>query len=155
MRCWTTLKPRRSVQRALAALMAVIAAGGCVLRPHVAGDRHWSFSRIQREIFEAPTPTLQGACTSCHKGDGADPDSRGLSLLHDSAYDALVNRASTERSDRLLVAPGDPAHSYLVDKLEGGSGMHGNRMPRNGPPYLTERQIRGIKEWIARGAPRD
>jgi hypothetical protein len=60
-----------------------------------------------------------------------------------------------QRSDLLRVAPGDPENSYLVHKVEGRPGIIGLRMPRNGPPFLTEGQIRIIRRWIELGAPRD
>jgi len=54
----------------------------------------------------------------------------------------------------VLVIPGDPESSYLVRKLE-GRDINGLRMPRNGPPYLTDGQITVIRRWIEIGAPRD
>ena len=48
--------------------------------------------------------------------------------------------------------PGDPENSYLVQKLRGDPGIVGLRMPRNGPPYLTDDQINLIKQWIQDGA---
>jgi hypothetical protein len=51
----------------------------------------------------------------------------------------------------LLVAPGDPAHSYLVNKLTGvGMCPNSQRMPLG--TALTEAQIQTIVDWICAGA---
>ena len=46
------------------------------------------------------------------------------------------------------------AISILVQKI-GSAPPFGQRMPRNGPPYLTDGQILVIKRWIENGAPRN
>ena len=43
----------------------------------------------------------------------------------------------------------------FVQKLEGKSGIVGNRMPNNGPPYLTDGQMMILRRWVAIGAPRN
>jgi hypothetical protein len=63
--------------------------------------------------------------------------------------------ASNGKPGAVRVIPGDPENSYLVQKLEGHSGIVGQRMPRTGGPYLTEGQMQIIRRWIARGAPND
>ncbi len=52
----------------------------------------------------------------------------------------------------LRVKPGDPANSYLVQKLEGAAGITGERMPLGGP-FLDQATIDKVKSWIASGAP--
>ena len=54
----------------------------------------------------------------------------------------------------MIVKPGDPESSYLIHKMEGRTGIVGREMPFNGPPFLTEGQIRVVKRWIELGAPR-
>jgi hypothetical protein len=73
--------------------------------------------------------------------------------LVDSPYEALVGVASRQKPGAILVIPGDPDGSYLVQKLEGHSGIVGLQMPRNGPPYLTLGQMLAIRRWIELGAP--
>lgn len=63
--------------------------------------------------------------------------------------------ASSAKSDAIRVIPGDPENSYLVRKLAGGRGIVGSRMPRIGPPYLTQGQMLVIRRWIELGAPND
>jgi hypothetical protein len=70
-------------------------------------------------------------------------------------YDSLVDRLSTECCEgRLLVAPGGPAESYLLDKLEGRDLCFGSRMPLGDDP-LGPDTIQQIADWICAGAPHD
>jgi hypothetical protein len=113
-----------------------------------------SFASIQAEIFEKSDSAGRSACTNCHSNTGRNP-SGGMNLNHDTAYDQLVGVNARTKAGAIRVIPGDPENSYLVKKLEGASGISGNRMPNSGPPYLTEGQILIIKRWIALGAPRN
>ncbi len=108
-----------------------------------------TFSSIQRDIFAARDSTGRPACTSCHSDAGARFN--GLSL-QTNAYENLVNAAARQRSGATRVIPGDPGNSYLIQKLEGRSGITGVRMPLGGP-YLSEGQLLVIRRWIAIGAP--
>ena len=49
------------------------------------------------------------------------------------------------------VTPGNAENSYLIHKLDGRSGIVGDRMPTNGP-FLTPAQIDVIEQWINDGA---
>jgi hypothetical protein len=113
-----------------------------------------TFSSIQREIFEASDSSGRSLCVGCHTNVGRNP-SGGTNLLHDVAYDQLVNVGSTGKPGAVRVVPGNPDASYLVQKLEGRAGIVGLRMPRNGPPYLTDGQIMIVRRWIEIGAPRN
>lgn len=140
----------------LALAAAAVGASGCDERLRdVTGpspDLVPTFSSIQTEIFQTTDSAGRTACVTCHTGripnislnfaGGAD------------VYAQLVNVPSRQRPDLMLVAPGDPEHSYLIQKLEGRPGIVGLRMPRNGPPFLTEGQIRVVRRWIEIGAPR-
>jgi hypothetical protein len=111
-----------------------------------------TFASIQHDIFESADSTGRSACTTCHTSTGRNP-SGGFNLNHDVAYDQLVNAAVREKPGAIRVIPGNPDGSYLIQKLEGASGIAGRRMPQNGPPYLTDGQILIIRRWIAIGAP--
>lgn len=54
--------------------------------------------------------------------------------------------------ERAVVVPGSPGASELVRKV---NGMSRPRMPFDGPPYLSEDEIRVITDWVAQGAPDD
>ena len=70
-----------------------------------------------------------------------------------SAYSNLVGVSSTAKPGAIRVIAGNPSGSYLVQKLEGAADIVGLRMPRNGPPYLTDAQVALIRQWIQNGAP--
>lgn len=110
------------------------------------GGTAFTFSRIQMEVF---TPTCAKA--GCHDAATA---SNGLVLEAGRSYALLVDRPALGASlDR--VEPGDPERSYLIHKLRGDPTITGDRMPLDGPPYLTPEQIQGIAGWIRAGAPND
>jgi mono/diheme cytochrome c family protein len=113
-----------------------------------------------------PTPTPSGvtfsqqiqaqiltpACASCHTDDGRTP-AGGLNLKSGSAFLNLVGVPSTGKPGAVRVIAGNPSGSYLVQKLEGAPDIVGLRMPRNGPPFLTDAQVALIRQWIQNGAP--
>jgi hypothetical protein len=68
----------------------------------------------------------------------------------------LVGRRSKECCDgRFLVVPGDPAQSYVVDKI-GDHDLCGASSPMPlGGPALSSGDIRAISDWICLGALED
>ena len=114
-----------------------------------------TFASIQSEIFETTDSAGRSACTNCHTNVGRNP-SGGLNLTHDVAYDQLVNVPSRNKPGAIRVVPSDPESSYLVHKVSRPARESvGNRMPNNGPPYLTDGQIQILERWIEIGAPRN
>lgn len=69
-------------------------------------------------------------------------------------WKGLVSQPSHECCDRLLVTPGDPTHSYLVDKITGAHLCSGDPMPL-GRPALSMSDTTTILRWICEGAPDD
>jgi len=112
-----------------------------------------TFASIQRDIFESTDSAGRPACTNCHTNVGRNP-AGGMNLVHDLAYDQIVNVASARKAGAIRIIPGDPANSYLIQKVEGAASITGNRMPTNGP-YLTDGQIMILRRWITIGAPRN
>jgi hypothetical protein len=100
------------------------------------------FDSIQQRVF---TPI----CTVCHAGASAP---QGLRLDAANSYALLVGVPSTEVPSLLRVKPGDPASSYIVQKLEGHAAI-GAQMPFGGPP-LPAATIAVIRQWISDGALR-
>ena len=92
---------------------------------------------------------------SCHSAAG---NKGGLQLTADVAYAQLVNVAAENDKASLAgkkrVIPGDPANSYLVQKLEGPAAGEGDLMPQRGQK-LPDADILAIKTWIQNGAKRD
>ena len=112
-----------------------------------------TFASIQSEVFETSDSSGRSACVTCHTNVGRNP-SAGLNLTHDVAYE-LVNVPSRNKPGAIRVVPSDPENGYLIHKIEGRSGIVGNRMPNNGPPFLTAGQVLILKRWIEIGAPRN
>ena len=103
------------------------------------------FESIQENIF---TPI----CAVCHAGSAAP---EGLRLDAADSYNLLVGVPSTEAPPLLRVNPGDPANSYIIQKLQGTAAV-GARMPYGCPatqPCLSANTIAFIQQWIANGAP--
>jgi len=113
-----------------------------------------TFASIQSQVFETTDSAGRTACITCHTNVGRNP-AGGLNLTHDLAYDQLVNVPSRNKPGAIRVAPGDPESSYLVHKVEGRPGIFGDRMPNDGPPFLSEGQTLILKRWIEIGAPRN
>jgi hypothetical protein len=86
---------------------------------------------------------------NCH--GGARP-AEELDLSSTSiAFDDLVGVASGQCSSRLLVDPGNPDASYLLNKITGVSLCSGSKMPKSGAG-LTQAEIDVVRAWIGRGA---
>jgi hypothetical protein len=72
------------------------------------------------------------------------------------AHASLVNQPSLECDDmRPLVTPGDPARSYLVDKMLDRNLCSGHPMPRGLGNRLSQQEIVAVTEWIREGARND
>ena len=113
-----------------------------------------TLSSIQREIFNVSDRTGRLACTGCHTNVGRTPSS-GLNLVEGQSLQALVGQPSRGKAGAVLVVPGDPDRSYLLQKLMGASDIVGLRMPRSNGPFLTDGQISIIRRWIELGARND
>ena len=100
-----------------------------------------TFSEIKEEI-------LIPSCgfSSCH-GDAGEG---GLTLDDATESSALIDVASTGLDGAILVVPGDADSSYLIQKMEGASGIAGDAMPPSGAldTEITDR----VRAWIDDGA---
>lgn len=86
------------------------------------------------------SPILQTLCVNCHAGPRA---SAGLRL--DSYSNAMAGSGNGP-----VVLPGKPDQSPIIKAVKGTTKP---RMPKNGPPWLTDAQIELLEKWIASGAP--
>ncbi|KAB2880277.1 hypothetical protein F9K33_05575 [bacterium] len=93
--------------------------------------------------------TNECATSGCHAGSSPEA---GMNLSQFSAYDDIVSVNSEEQPSLKRVLPFAPDNSYLVKKIEGAPGIDGDRMPGDGPPFLTTAQIDTIRLWISNGA---
>ncbi|HYV56314.1 MAG TPA: hypothetical protein VE911_02160 [Candidatus Nitrosopolaris sp.] len=98
-----------------------------------------------------PIFTTRCALPLCHSGPFPQA---GLSLMRARrSYMDLVGFPSVECPAVERVAPGAPAGSYLITKLQGaGPCFTGVPMPNGGPPLSTG-ELDLIIKWIAEGAP--
>ena len=146
------LLPRALEAAALGLLTLLLVGCGTVKSPTEApapapggSGAAFTFSQIQQQIF---TPTC--AKSGCHAASTAQ---EGLILDAGRSYSLLVGHPATENSALNRVQPGNPEQSYIILKLRGDPSISGQRMPQDGPPYLTAEQIDGIAGWIRAGAP--
>ena len=149
--------------RAALALLAALSLDAC--RDRTAAKERGD--QAQREIaapsFEGDVlPVLIGHCSTDEGCHGNKPThSVALDLRRDAAYRQLVGAAAEARKGALRVQPGDPAASFLVDKLEGrlrpGEGKAMPIDPQTGapsspsplPPAFVDTVL---KRWIEAGA---
>lgn len=96
-------------------------------------------------------PLFVGECATlaCHGGVMPQAD---LDLRSGLGYAALIDVPAFECGDRMRVAPGDPAGSYLLDKLLGSNLCIGTRMPKPPNPALAPDEIDMVAAWICHGA---
>jgi hypothetical protein len=84
--------------------------------------------------------------SACH--GGARPQA-GLDLSSASVAQAdLVGVTAEQCTGKKLVLPGDPAQSYLINKLTGVGMCSGSQMPK-GKPALSAADIDTIRAWIS------
>ncbi|MCE5335806.1 MAG: hypothetical protein LLG06_14590 [Desulfobacteraceae bacterium] len=83
---------------------------------------------------------LQARCINCHAGPRAPT---GLRL------DSYSNTMAGSKNGP-AVLPGKPDQSPIIKAVK---GVTKPRMPKNGPPWLTDAQIATLEKWIASGAP--
>lgn len=132
---------------AIGALLFAVAAGACgssPASPSTPASTAPTLTQIQTQIFDP-------ACTSCHTDVGRTP-SGGLNLKSGSSFAGLVGVASGQQAGAVRVIAGNANGSYLIQKIEGAAGIVGSRMPRNGPPFLTDAQNKFIRDWITAGS---
>lgn len=109
-----------------------------------------TFTQVQAQVFQ-PSCTFAG----CHGGAGP---AEGL-VLESGSHGNIVNVASVQVPEKMLVVPNDEAASYLMDKLldrDLPKGPNGDwlPMPITGYP-LDDARIEMVRAWINAGAPND
>ena len=146
-----------------AALLALIALGGCVVAYGFAPDlggplaggcdatdsdpaTDVSFARDLRPLMNRARG--EAGC-SCHTPTNGRPSGIDLGGLDLGSYDSLFQGG--KNSGRAIVVPGDPCASVLVQKIS-ETPPFGARMPLDGQPYLTPAEQQLFRDWIAEGA---
>lgn len=108
----------------------------------------WPTKSYANDVY----PVFQNAgcgSSSCH---GGSRPAEGLDLSTASTgYSLLVNHLSAECTNKLRVAPGDIAGSYLMNKLTGSGMCSGSQMPKTATS-LTQSELDTVQAWIGSGA---
>lgn len=87
-------------------------------------------------------PIFAARCAKCHADNGLKgPAPEGYRL---TSYEAALTS-----TDRARIVPGAPNASELVRRIRGQARP---RMPLDGPPYLTDEEVKLIEDWITQGA---
>lgn len=106
-------------------------------------------------------PIFDTNCIRCHAPGGVGfietggAQNNGLDLTRGSSYGKLVNQPTfqaPEISPRWRVLPNEPDSSYVIQKSTSDSPKSGNRMPKDGPPFLSQSEIQLLRTWIEQGA---
>lgn len=67
-------------------------------------------------------------------------------------YQYMVSRLADQCTElRMMVEPGHPEKSYMVDKITGTNMCSGESMPKDAP-LLPDAEIQIIIDWICAGA---
>jgi hypothetical protein len=129
---------------------ALDAGSGCPLGQVLCGRCMAAFvpsgAEIQLRIFSRSC----ALSSACHAGNAAQA---GLSLASiEEVLRTAVGQRSKQQPARMLIAPGDPAASYLIDKLRGHQAAPTSRMPPPPSEPLCAAKIEALEAWIAAGA---
>jgi hypothetical protein len=96
-------------------------------------------------------PILARGCSAAGCHTGVKPK-EGLDLNEAKSFAELVNVASQQCDDRVLVVPGSPSTSYLMQKMLNVDICMGTQMPKAGQS-LPAAELAAINGWICAGAP--
>lgn len=92
--------------------------------------------------FRHVAPIFATRCAKCHTEQGLmGPAPEGYLLT--SYLSALTTH------DRMRIVPGKADASELIRRIRGQARP---RMPLDGPPYLSDEEIRLIEDWVRQGA---
>ncbi len=104
-------------------------------------------------LLDDVQPIYDNNCITCHQSTAPPLD---LDLSTGNAYSNTVNVDSVQSSYKRIIPEGS-IDSYLIAKITGGHQYlpflgSGDRMPKTGPPYLSEDDISLISSWVDQGA---
>jgi hypothetical protein len=112
---------------------------------------HYQVLAASLSSFDVVQQVFDDSCSSCHTGAALD-------LSDGRAWSDLVNHAppADEACGHTLVVPGDPASSYLYQKLTNAHPCAGQQMPLDelfDSAPLPDCVTGLIRAWIEAGAP--
>ena len=107
------------------------------------------------DALDAVQAIFNAKCLSCHSSDYRDGrPAANLDLAEGNMPRNTIAARSGQLSDgTLLINPGRPDESYLVEKISVDAPTRGRRMPRGMPPVpLSDQEIETIRSWVLGGA---
>jgi hypothetical protein len=135
-------------------------AGGCRQGSRTCPGLQPKYASIDRDLFQVSCGTSGLKAFNCHSTDGAATASF-LDLSGD-AYPRLFNQTAVnplgDQKDLLLVRPGDPDGSFLVQKLRLATALDahlGSGMPADAPGSICPSAVEAVARWISDGAARN
>jgi hypothetical protein len=135
-------------------------AGGCRPGSRTCPALTPSYASINRDLFQVSCGTSGSKAFNCHSAEGA-AGSSFLDLTGDP-YPRLVGQIGVnplgDLKDLVLVQPGDPDHSFLVQKLRLTSPLDphlGGGMPSDKPGSICASAVDTVAQWILNGAGRN
>ncbi len=111
-------------------------------------------------MFQVSCGTSGNKAFNCHSTEGAA--SASFLDLSGDAYPRLVGRTAVnplgDLKDLVLVKPGDPENSFLVQKLRLTTPLDphlGSGMPADAPGSICASSVEAVAQWILGGAGRN
>lgn len=105
-----------------------------------------SFRNDLEPLFMRPFGAAGCGCHQPSSRRSSGIDATGFDV---STYTSFVRGGSSSRDTAVI--PGDPCASLVVQKVT-SAPPSGARMPSDGPPFLSPKEIALLGDWIAEGA---
>ena len=122
-----------------------LACGPCPTGEILCGEQCVPESTTTAEISE-DIFSKSCAFSSCHSS--ASSASAGLQLHDEEAVLNMIDHPATQSPEKMLVVPGDPENSYLIQKMRGYQLAEGtDSMPPG--TTLCEGKIQLVEDWIS------
>ncbi|HYR20641.1 MAG TPA: hypothetical protein VEQ15_14175 [Myxococcales bacterium] len=135
-------------------------AGSCRQGSRTCPTLQPRYASIDRDLFQVSCGTSGNKAFNCHSTEGAA--SASFLDLSGDAYPRLVGRTAVnplgDRKDLVLVKPGDPQNSFLVQKLRLTTALDphlGSGMPADAPGSICPSSVDAVAQWILAGAGRN
>jgi len=132
-------------------------AGGCRQGSRTCPTLEPRYPSIDRDLFQVSCGTSGSKAFNCHSTEGAA--SASFLDFSGDAYPRLIGRTAVnplgDLKDLVLVKPGDPEHSFLVQKLRLATALDphlGSGMPADAPGSICASSIDAVAQWILAGA---
>ena len=126
-------------------LTSLIACGPCPSGETLCDDQCVPMSITAAELSE-DIFSKSCAFSSCHSS--ASSASAGLQLHDEEAVLNMIDHPATQSPEKMLVVPGDPENSYLIQKMRGYQLAEGtDSMPPG--TTLCEGKIQLVEDWIS------